>query len=147
MTMSGGSALASLFAAAEAVIFDVEGVALDAEPMWDAVHEELLRRRGVRYDRAAVKPLLTGRSAGDAVAVLAEACGLRDNPADLLRERHALMRDRLAGGVALILGFANWSRRSLGAGAVPVSPMAAWAAQPPPPRSWHACWCDGGFVD
>jgi beta-phosphoglucomutase-like phosphatase (HAD superfamily) len=73
--------------------------------MWDAVQEELLRRRGVRYDRAAVKPLLTGRSAADAVVVLADACGLRDDPADLLRERHALMRDRLAGGVALIPGF------------------------------------------
>lgn len=103
-----------LFAAADAVVFDVEGVALDTEALWDEVQERLLLRRGIAYDRAAIKPLLTGRSAADAVAVLAAVCGLPDDPADLLRERHALMLDRLAGGVTLVPGFAELVRALAG---------------------------------
>lgn len=88
-----------------AVIFDAEGVVLDTEPMWDAVQSRLLSRRGAVYDRDAVKHLLTGRAALAAVTALAEAFDLPDDPADLVAERHEIMRACLSEGVPYIPGF------------------------------------------
>ena len=36
----------------EAVVFDLDGVILDSEQVWDEVREELARERGGRWQRA-----------------------------------------------------------------------------------------------
>jgi len=97
--------LMALLASAEAVIFDVEGVVLDTEPLWDRAQAELLDRRGVRYERHEVKALLTGRSASESIAILARHHGIHEDFEKLKQERHILMIQRLERGIRFIPGF------------------------------------------
>ncbi len=90
---------------AAAVVFDLEGVVLDTEPVWDDVHTELLARRGLPWDRETLKPLMTGRAALDAVTVLIDRLALPDTPAGLVRERNELMLRHLHTGVPIMAGF------------------------------------------
>ena len=50
----------------DTIIFDAEGVVLDAEGIWDLEQEEFLRRRGLVYDRARIKHRMTGTSMSEA---------------------------------------------------------------------------------
>jgi HAD superfamily hydrolase (TIGR01509 family) len=58
-----------------AVVFDMDGVLLDSEPLWLDTYRELMRRRGDAYtpaDRAAT----LGRSLDDSAAYLAARLGI-----------------------------------------------------------------------
>ncbi len=88
-----------------AVLFDAEGVVLDTEALWDEAQRELLGRRGLNYDRAAIKPLLTGRSLLDGTRVLCDALGLADDPEALARERREIMERLLPGRIRFVDGF------------------------------------------
>jgi HAD superfamily hydrolase (TIGR01509 family) len=89
----------------EAILFDAEGVVVDTEPAWDRGQAELLRRRGLPYDREAIKPLLTGRSLAEGTALLRERYGLDDSVEALVRERAELVRTAFAEEVGLMPGF------------------------------------------
>jgi beta-phosphoglucomutase-like phosphatase (HAD superfamily) len=87
------------------LIFDGEGVVIDTEGLWDDVQEEFLARRGRTYDRALVKPQLTGRPLVESTAVLQELYDLDGTTDVLAAERLALMAERLRQGAAFITGF------------------------------------------
>jgi beta-phosphoglucomutase-like phosphatase (HAD superfamily) len=89
----------------DALIFDLEGTVVDTEPAWDWAQRELLARRGLVYERARVKHLLTGLSATDSIRMLAECYGLTDLLDDLLAERFLLMVTELSRGVRFVDGF------------------------------------------
>jgi beta-phosphoglucomutase len=88
----------------EAIVFDAEGVIIDTETIWDEGQRVFLGRRGIEYDRALVKPMLTGRSLKDGAATLAELYGIPGDPEELARERADIVRD-LMPGVEFIPGF------------------------------------------
>ncbi|MGH7961543.1 MAG: HAD family hydrolase [Candidatus Binatia bacterium] len=92
----------------DTIIFDAEGVVVDSEGMWDKGQEEFLRRRGLDYDRDAVKPLLTGRSVIEGVRILQEMYGFAGDPGELARERTAIMKDLFKDGLSFICGFENF---------------------------------------
>ena len=46
----------------KAIIFDLEGVIVDSEPLWTKVDEEFARRQGFPYNEEEWKPILMGRS-------------------------------------------------------------------------------------
>ena len=96
------------------VIFDGEGVVIDTEGAWDLAQEEFLRRRGLSYDRARLKPLLTGRSGAEGIEVLKRTYGLKENPATMEQERRAIMKEHLAEGVRYVDGFESFFERISG---------------------------------
>jgi beta-phosphoglucomutase len=87
-----------------AVIFDIEGVVLDTDSLWDRVQSELLARYGRTYDRDALKPMVNGLDATDATEVLKRYAGLHVDARLLARERHDLMARLLADGAAVLPG-------------------------------------------
>jgi len=63
----------------EAVVFDLDGVLLASEEVWDAVREAYVRERGGRYD-AEVQRAMMGMSSVEWSRYLHEHAGVSDEP-------------------------------------------------------------------
>jgi beta-phosphoglucomutase len=94
-----------------AIIFDAEGVIIDTEPMWDRAQAEFLSRRGLTYDRQALKHLLSGKSQPEAVEIIKAQYGLTEDAQALANERRELVRRQLERHVEFIPGFREFFRR------------------------------------
>lgn len=92
----------------DTIIFDAEGVVVDTEGVWDKGQEEFLRRRGCVYDRARIKPLLTGRSLIDGVRVLQNEYGFDGDLQEQADERAEIVRGLFATEVGFIEGFLDF---------------------------------------
>lgn len=89
----------------DTIIFDADGVILDSEKLWDVGQTQWLQRHGLTYDRATIKPLLTGRSLRDGTQAVKELLGLTPPLEVLMDERLALMDEMLRTQVEFMDGF------------------------------------------
>jgi len=111
----------------EAVIFDLDGVLLESEEVWDTVREELVRERGGRYD-AEVQRAMMGMSSLEWSRYLHDVAGVPDEPeeinAEVMRRMLAAYSERLPLlpgateavhrlGERFLLGLASSSNRVL----------------------------------
>ncbi|MGH2934644.1 MAG: HAD family hydrolase, partial [Gaiellaceae bacterium] len=69
----------------EAVVFDLDGVLIQSEEVWDAVREAYVRERGGRYD-AEIQRAMMGMSSTEWSWHLHEAAGVPDEPDEINRE-------------------------------------------------------------
>lgn len=95
-----------------AVVFDAEGVVVDTEGIWDRGQVEFLRRRGLEYDREAVKPLLTGRSVAEGVEAMRARYGFGGDTAELARERVAIVAGMVEREAGFVPGFLDFHGRA-----------------------------------
>jgi beta-phosphoglucomutase len=89
----------------EAILFDCDGVVLDSETVWDRCETEFLRRRGIAFDIARTKPLITGLGQRAGVLLLQEQYGVAGDPDELVRERLEIIRGLFAREVRFTPGF------------------------------------------
>jgi beta-phosphoglucomutase-like phosphatase (HAD superfamily) len=94
-----------------AIIFDAEGVIIDTEKMWDNAQAEFLRRRGIPYDRQAIKHLLSGKSQVEAVEIIKVKYSLTEDTPALAAERRELVQRQLEEHVDFVPGFLDFFRR------------------------------------
>ena len=82
----------------EAVVFDLDGVILQTEEVWDEVREELARERGGRYDERAQRAMM-GMSSREWSRFMHDELGVPDPPeeisAEVVRRMIARYRERL----------------------------------------------------
>jgi HAD superfamily hydrolase (TIGR01509 family) len=82
----------------EAVVFDLDGVLIQTEEIWDEVREALTRERGGRYDEAAQRAMM-GMSSREWSRFMHEELGIADPPdeinAEVVRRMQARYRERL----------------------------------------------------
>jgi HAD superfamily hydrolase (TIGR01509 family) len=82
----------------EAVVFDLDGVLIQSEEIWDEVREAFIRERGGRYDDEAQRAMM-GMSSPEWSRYLHEDLGVPDEPdeiaAEVVRRMLARYRDRL----------------------------------------------------
>jgi len=82
----------------DAVIFDLDGVLLESEEVWDTVREAFVRERGGRYD-AEVQRAMMGMSSVEWSRYLHEVAGVPDGPeainAEVVRRMLAAYGERL----------------------------------------------------
>ena len=82
----------------EAVVFDLDGVILETEEVWDEVREELARERGGRYDERAQRAMM-GMSSREWSRFMHDELGVPDPPeeisAEVVRRMIARYRERL----------------------------------------------------
>jgi HAD superfamily hydrolase (TIGR01509 family) len=82
----------------EAVVFDLDGVILRTEELWDEVREKLARERGGRYDERAQRAMM-GMSSREWSRFMHEELGVPDPPeeisAEVVRRMIARYRERL----------------------------------------------------
>jgi len=95
----------------DTVVFDGEGVVIDTEPIWDKSQAEFLRRRGIRYDRDRLKPLLAGRSMREGVRLLQAEFGFPGDLSSLAAERVEIVRHVFLRDANFIPGFREFFER------------------------------------
>jgi HAD superfamily hydrolase (TIGR01509 family) len=82
----------------DAVVFDMDGVIIQSEEVWDDVREAYVRERGGRYD-AEVQRALMGMSSTEWSLYLHETAGVPDEPAainaEVVRRMLAAYRNHL----------------------------------------------------
>jgi HAD superfamily hydrolase (TIGR01509 family) len=69
----------------EAVVFDLDGVLIQSEEVWDEVRARYVRERGGRYD-AEIQRAMMGMSAPEWSRFLHETAGVPDSPQEIDRE-------------------------------------------------------------
>ena len=94
----------------EAVIFDLDGVLVDSEHVWDEVREELAVERGGRWhDRAQME--MMGMSSTEWSRYMHEVIGLAETPEEISAEVVRRMQERYADELPLIDGALDAVRR------------------------------------
>jgi len=97
----------------EAVVFDLDGVIVDSEQVWDEVREQLARERGGRWhDRAQAD--MMGMSSVEWSRYMHDVIGLSEPPEEINAEVVRRMRDRYARDLPVIRGAADAVRRLAG---------------------------------
>jgi HAD superfamily hydrolase (TIGR01509 family) len=81
----------------EAVIFDLDGVLVDSEQVWDDVREGLARERGGRWSDRAQRDMM-GMSSPEWSRYMHEEVGLPESPEEINREVVERMLVRYADG-------------------------------------------------
>jgi HAD superfamily hydrolase (TIGR01509 family) len=82
----------------EAVVFDLDGVIVDSEQVWDAAREALARERGGRWHENAQQDMM-GMSSAEWSRYMHDVVGLKDPPeeisAEVVRRLEATYREEL----------------------------------------------------
>ena len=97
----------------DAVVFDLDGLLLDTEQVWDEVRERLVRERGGRWHHRAQEDMM-GMSSTEWSRYLHEDLGLAEPPEELNRIVVERMEDRYRQQLPLVDGAAEAVRRLAG---------------------------------
>jgi HAD superfamily hydrolase (TIGR01509 family) len=95
----------------DAVVFDLDGVLLASEEVWDAVRERYVRERGGRYDEEVQRAMM-GMSAPEWSRYLHEEAGVADEPEAINRDVVERMLDAYRSGLPLLPGAVEAVRRA-----------------------------------
>jgi HAD superfamily hydrolase (TIGR01509 family) len=99
-----------MLAVIEAVIFDMDGVLIDSEQVWDTVREELARERGGRWHPGAQRDMM-GMSSPEWSRYMRDQIGLDDTPEQINRIVVERMLEQYAEGPPWIPGALEAVRR------------------------------------
>ena len=97
----------------DAVVFDLDGLLLDTEQVWDEVREGLVRERGGRWHDGAQADMM-GMSSTEWSRYLHDELGLPEPPEELNRIVVERMEDRYRQQLPLVDGAAEAVRRLAG---------------------------------
>jgi HAD superfamily hydrolase (TIGR01509 family) len=89
--------------ALDAVVFDLDGVIVESEQVWDVVREELARERGGRWHERAQADMM-GMSSLEWSRYMHDVIGLAETPAEIDRLVVDRMLERYAASLPLIDG-------------------------------------------
>jgi HAD superfamily hydrolase (TIGR01509 family) len=95
----------------QAVVFDLDGLLIDSEQVWDGVREELAHERGGRWHAGAQRDMM-GMSSPEWSRYMHETIGLRESPEEINRIVVERMVERYAEGPPWIDGALDAVRRT-----------------------------------
>jgi HAD superfamily hydrolase (TIGR01509 family) len=98
----------------EAVVFDLDGVLLASEEVWDSVRERYVLERGGRYDEEVQRAMM-GMSAPEWSRYLHDEAGVPDEPAAINRDVVELMLEAYRHHLPLLPGAQAAVRRTAAA--------------------------------
>ena len=87
----------------KAVIFDVDGLLIDSEPVWSLADRELLRRRGIVH-RDELKTTIVGTGQVESAQTIKDYYQLKDPIHDLVLERRTILNELLKANLNLMPG-------------------------------------------
>ena len=97
----------------EAVVFDLDGVIVDSEQVWDDVREQLARERGGRWHDGAQAAMM-GMSSPEWSRYMHDELGLAESPEEINDEVVRRMLERYRESLPLIDGAVDAVRRLAG---------------------------------
>jgi HAD superfamily hydrolase (TIGR01509 family) len=97
----------------EAVVFDLDGVLLDSEQVWDEVRMELAHERGGRWHEGAQADMM-GMSSSEWSRYMHDVIGLSDPPEQINAEVVGRLLERYRAGLPLIDGAVDAVHRLAG---------------------------------
>src|SRR5690242_11258070 len=86
-----------------AVVFDMDGVIVDSEQVWDDVREQLVRERGGRYSPQAQRAMM-GMSSTEWSRYMHDELGLPESPEEINDEVVERMLERYRSALPLLDG-------------------------------------------
>jgi HAD superfamily hydrolase (TIGR01509 family) len=92
------------------VVFDLDGVLIDSEQVWDDVREALARERGGHWHEGAQRDMM-GMSSPEWSRYMHERVGLSESPEEINRIVVERMLERYAAGPPWLLGATDTVRR------------------------------------
>jgi beta-phosphoglucomutase len=96
----------------KAVIFDLEGVVVDSEPVWTHADLIFLKNHGIEMTfeeyEAGIKHLLMGLVLRDGITLMKQHYGLPEDPVVLAEERRAIVKSLFSDEVTYIPGFSEF---------------------------------------
>ena len=87
----------------DAVVFDLDGLLLDTEQLWDDVREQLAHERGGRWHQGAQADMM-GMSSPEWSRYMHETIGLRESPDEIADEVVNRMQERYRERLPLLPG-------------------------------------------
>jgi len=93
-----------------AVVFDLDGVLVDSEQLWDEVREALTRERGGRWHEGAQRDMM-GMSSPEWSRYMHDRIGLSESPEEINRLVVERMLERYAAGPPWLPGAVETVRR------------------------------------
>ena len=94
----------------QAVVFDLDGVLLDSEQVWDEIREKLVRERGGTWTDTAQRDMM-GMSSPEWSRYMHDTLGLAEPPAEINAEVVRRMQDRYGRELPLLPGAVEAVRR------------------------------------
>ena len=94
----------------DAVVFDLDGVIVDSEQLWDEVREQLARERGGRWSDRAQRDMM-GMSSAEWSRYMHDVVGVPESPEEINREVVERLLERYEEQLPLIDGAADAVRR------------------------------------
>jgi HAD superfamily hydrolase (TIGR01509 family) len=94
----------------QAVVFDLDGVLLDSEQVWDEIRERLVRERGGTWTDTAQRDMM-GMSSPEWSRYMHDTLGLAEPPEEINAEVVSRMQDRYARELPLLPGAVDAVRR------------------------------------
>lgn len=98
------------------IIFDMDGVVLDSERLYDIADTEFFRRRDTLFEKDRIVPLIAGKSLMDSTAMIKEMYGFDGDIFALTDERRRLVRQSYGDALEFIEGFPEFHHRVIGRG-------------------------------
>jgi len=95
----------------QAVVFDLDGVLIQSEEVWDGVRERYVRERGGRYDEEVQRAMM-GMSAPEWSRFLHDEAGVPDEPEEINREVVRRMLAAYRDNLPLLPGAVEAVRRA-----------------------------------
>ncbi len=97
-----------MFKNAKAIIFDLDGVIVDTEPLWIKESEIFLGRRNLKFDQGEVGHFLTGTSQVDGARFMQNWYKFSGEPEALAVERLDIARQLFLSGISFMKGFMDF---------------------------------------
>ena len=102
----------------KAIIFDMDGVVIDSERLYDLADAEFFRRRNTIFEKDRIVPLVAGKSLTDSTTMMKDMYGFAGDISVLVNERRQLVQQVYGEKLGFIEGFSEFHQRIIGRGIV-----------------------------
>lgn len=92
----------------QAILFDLDGVIIDSEKIWDRGQEIFFSRRGLPYERERLKHRMSGQSILAGAVVMKETYNLPEPAEAIASERVEIVHALFQGEISYVPGFGTF---------------------------------------
>jgi beta-phosphoglucomutase len=105
----------------KAILFDLDGVVVDSEKLWDKSQDIFLGRRNLKYDREKIKHLISGRNITEGTEIIKKITNIDGELKDLTTERRNIIAGLFREHIDFMPGFERFMTKMSGRYAVAIA--------------------------